>query len=383
MKLSQQLIQIIFTICAVTIGSVAFASDFKYAIIIDAGSSGSRAHVFAYDKSTSLPMIHDVFQQSTNPGISAYADKPAEAGASLKPILDSSALYLKNKGIPLSQVSIRIFATGGMRLLSLLEQKAIHENIRRYIRSHYAFSMRDQDVRTISGKEEGIFDWLDVNYLAHTFMHPTEPTLGSIDMGGASTQIAFATTDASKPEHEIEITINGATYRIFSQSFLGLGQDQARNAMNSDESSTNCYPSGYTYDSKTGNFNFFICSSIYAAIIQNQGVEQSMIATDGPFIAYAGIYFDYSFFNILNTPTQNALLSRIDAICYLSWEQLQTNNPGISPKYLANYCTHGVYFEQLLYTTYKLKNEQLTVTNEINGINIDWTLGALLYSLIT
>jgi len=366
------------------------ASSNQYAVIVDAGSTGSRAHVFLYAKSLPeipIPVIKDVFSQGSKPGLSSFVNKPSEAGASLKTILDASAKYLQDNGVHLSQVPIKILATAGMRLLTPPQQEAIYADVRHYIKSHYAFSLNDQDVQTISGVMEGVYDWLDVNYLLNNFLHPPD-TVGSIDMGGASTQIAFATTDVSMPDNEIAIDINHTHYKVFSQSFLGLGQDQALTAMTAHPSAASCYPSGYSLGSGTeagtgsriGHFNFSICSNNYKNIIQNNHVAKNIISTQGQnFIAFSAIYFNYKFFHLLQTPTQSALLAQIDTICYQPWAKLQAEYDG---PYLASECANGVYFNDLLYNTYHLQDSQLTVTNQLNGTNIDWTLGALLYGLL-
>lgn len=365
-----------------------FSSSLQYAVIIDAGSSGSRAHVFEYARSLPLiplPLIKDIFNQSTQPGLSSYASNPSAAGPSLQPILDASVDTLRRKGANLSQVPISVLGTAGMRLLPENQQAAIYANVRQYIRDHYSFSLKNEDVRTITGIMEGVYDWLDVNYLLNNFIHPNA-TVGSIDMGGASTQIAFTTTDTSQSANEIVLYLNHTPYRLFSQSFLGLGQDQARQTMTTGTSyapdAPSCYPSGYPFNSQTGNFDFSICSNTYATIIQSYNVSERVLSTEGQsFIAFSGIYYNYNFFNVLQTPTQSALESQINAVCYLSWTQLQLNYPQEPLSLLPNYCANAVYFDDLLYNTYQLQGSQLTVTNQLNGTGIDWTLGALLYQL--
>ena len=338
-------IKSIFTSCIFLFSLSAFSSNPQYAVLIDAGSTGSRAHVFEYEKSQptlAVPVIHDLYSKSTSPGLSSYANIPASAGDSLKPILDEAALYLQNKGVPLSNVSVSVLATAGMRLLPLDEQQAVYADVRDYIRNNYAFSLKDQDVRTISGQLEGVYGWLDVNYLSNNFAHPSA-TIGSIDMGGSSTQIAFATTDTSQSENEVVLKINNTSYHIFSQSFLGLGQNQALSTMTTNKDSPSCYPGSYSYNAQTGNFNFSACSNIYTEIIQNYNASESVHPTAGhPFIAYSGIFYAYDFFNILKTPTQSALQAQIDANCYLSWDTLQLNYPTTPTKYLSNFCAHGV-----------------------------------------
>jgi Golgi nucleoside diphosphatase len=173
----------------------AFADNKNYTIFIDAGSSGSRLHIFEYEKSLPLPMIKDVFSESIKPGLSEYAAHPESAGQSLKKILDDANQFLLEKKINPHFIRVHLFATAGMRLLPEDKQQAIYRNVTNFIQNNYDFNT--PDIRTISGKMEGVYSWLDVNYLLGNFQN-NRTTTGTIDMGGASTQITFATNDLSK-----------------------------------------------------------------------------------------------------------------------------------------------------------------------------------------
>ena len=48
----------------------------------------------------------------------------------------------------------------------------------------------NDDVKTLSGTDEGIDEWLTVNFLLDNFKSARQ-TLGLIRLGGSSTQIAF------------------------------------------------------------------------------------------------------------------------------------------------------------------------------------------------
>lgn len=367
------------------IGSSAlFAGSTQYMVIVDAGSSSSKVHVYAYAPVLPMipvPVIKDLFSQKSSPSLSSFVNTPTSAGASLQTILDAAVNQLQGMGVnDLSGIPIKVLATAGMRLLNQNQQNAIYDNVRSYIRSHYGFSLNDADVQTITGVMEGIYDWLDVNYLLNNFTQ-LSPTVGSIDMGGASTQIAFATTDTSLPNNEVSMTINHTQYRVFSQSFLGLGQDQALNAMRADGSADTCYPNGYSFGAGTGSFSLNTCTAVYDQVIQGYQVSSNILSTVGQkFVAFSGIYLDFSFFNVLQTPTQSALLTQIGSTCTQTWADLQTAFS--STPFLYNQCANGVYFNDLLYNTYQLQGSQLNVTNQLNGTSIDWALGALLYSLI-
>ncbi len=64
----------------------------RYAVVFDAGSTGSRVHVFRFEQAGEngpLKLKSDTFEQ-LKPGLSSYADDPAKAAASLQPLLDTA-----------------------------------------------------------------------------------------------------------------------------------------------------------------------------------------------------------------------------------------------------------------------------------------------------
>ena len=65
--------------------------DTRHGIVFDAGSSGSRIHVYTWKTGGGGPKDHfDLVEDNIlkiKPGLSAYKDKPSEAGASLLPLL--------------------------------------------------------------------------------------------------------------------------------------------------------------------------------------------------------------------------------------------------------------------------------------------------------
>lgn len=353
--------------------SIVFANDFQYGIIVDAGSSGSRIHVYQYDDKE-LPEIKDIFTESTKPGLSSFASNPQAAGASLKKLFDDATAQLQNKQVDLSKVSVNVLGTAGMRLLSVNIQQAIYASVTQYLKSHYSFSVND--IHTISGQMEGLFGWLDANYLENTFQNHTR-TYGVIDMGGASTEIAFATDDLSKPDDEISLKIAGKEYTVFSKSFLGMGQDQAREAINKEVTSNSCYPINFPRDGSTGNFNFVACGSLFNEFIKKYHIsEQILPLANQKFIAYSGVYYTFSFFEVDKQAEQKVVEKHILNVCGQTWEQLQKNYPQVPEKYLSSYCASGIYLDDLLFGTYQLQGSQLSVKD------VDWTLGAMLYRVI-
>lgn len=368
-----------FGILLSVLASAAFGEAARhYSLFVDAGSSGSRVHIIERQDSSPMPLLSDIFSASIKPGLSSYADHPEKAGASLKPILDAATDYLNNQHVAIADASISVLATAGMRLLSEEQQKLIFTDVRDYIKQHYAY--RIDEIGTIDGKMEGLYSWLDVNYLLGNFQN-NKPTLGSIDMGGASVELTFATTDQTKTNDELEIDINHQHYTIFSKSILGLGQDQARYTMMALPDASTCFPKGYQFEkNKLGKYAYDICQSMYENVIEKYRERLSLPDFGGQtFVAYSGIYYAYHFFK---ADQVLPLSKQVKVICSTPWTDLKKQYPSIEDKYLSSYCANGAYIDELLFRAFDLKPKQLIVADTLNGQTIDWTLGAALYQII-
>jgi hypothetical protein len=362
--------------------SNVFATPVHYAIFIDAGSTGSRLYLFQYKTGQPLPLIQDIYSESTKRGLSSFANNPRAAGESLKPLLDHVTQELQKKHLRPQAVPINILATAGMRLLPANKQEAIYQNINTYLNNHYTFALNK--IATISGKMEGIYGWLDVNYLLKRFQSAQDSTQGSIDMGGASTQIAFSIPNSSRPEDELTLQVGGHRYLVFSKSFLGLGLDQAFSAMNQNPLAAHCYPDNYPLTpSVQGSSNFSSCSSLYTEIIHKKAVAEKIVpVANKQFIAYSGIYYIYNFFRVADSRSQATVERKIQSVCSKTWQELQQEYPQVPAKYLSSFCANGAYLSALLYNSYQIAGKNLIVANQLNQQEIDWTLGALLYQLI-
>lgn len=365
---------------AMSIISVCYADDVHHAIIVDAGSSGSRLHLYEYSQNQNLPLIKEIFTESVKPGLSSYANHPEQAGESLKKLFDDANTFIQVNHIAPQTIPVRVLATAGMRLLPEDIQNLIYVNINQYLAIHYDFPIKQ--VATITGKIEGLYAWLDVNYLGKNFQE-NKPSVGTLNMGGASTQIVFETADAMQAEDEVDIKINDKNYRVFSKSFLGLGFDQVSATMNQSADANTCYPSAYPMQNQTGNFNAATCSKIYADIVKGHHVQENLPATTHhQFIATDGFYYTYHFFNADKNPDQKIIEADVQSVCYQSWDDLQKAYPSEAPKYLANYCGYQLYIDQLFYEYYQLNGSQLILEPSINNQTIDWSEGALFYQIL-
>jgi Golgi apyrase len=227
----------------------------QWGVIIDAGSSGTRAYVYKWiDPSTvdftegiasarALPEITLVRVKKNRPGISTFAERPSDVGEHLQPLIDAAIAAIP----PESTFDTPIFfmATAGMRLVPRIQQASILQQTCSYLLRSSPFRLSDceRHVRVIPGETEGLYGWLAANYLLDGFDSTDNRdgsthhnTYGFLDMGGASTQIVFSpnTTEAALHDNDLSLIrlrrLDGsaAEYRVFSTSFLGFGARAAR-----------------------------------------------------------------------------------------------------------------------------------------------------------
>jgi len=144
----------------------------NFAVVVDAGSSGSRVFVYHWPRHDGDPShllkIDQLFKdgvpvvKKVEPGLSSFADSPQDAYVHLKPLLD----YAKEHIPAPKQEStlLYVLATAGMRLLPFDKQQTIMTHIQSMIKSEYNFYLPESSVEVISGKLEGMHS-VKVNFV--------------------------------------------------------------------------------------------------------------------------------------------------------------------------------------------------------------------------
>ncbi|KAJ1680015.1 Guanosine-diphosphatase [Spiromyces aspiralis] len=199
----------------------------RYAAIIDAGSSGSRMHIYKFSYCTQYPQVESEATLKVKPGLSSNASDPEAAARSLDPLL-AFALKTVPPAYHLS-TPIALKATAGLRMLRRDQRDAIIAAVKRRISTVMPFPLaKHNPVEVMSGRDEAAFGWLAINILTGA-LSPENPGSNAasnvFDLGGASTQFTF-----QKPEHlDIPnnytgvIKANGKKYTLYEHSYLGYG----------------------------------------------------------------------------------------------------------------------------------------------------------------
>lgn len=246
----------------------------SYAVILDAGSSGTRVYVYNWKKAAyvrtkedahdlaELPKIktHKDWRLKVHPGVSTFGNKPELVGPEhLAPLLTFALDVVPREEVP--NTPIFVLATAGMRLLPDMQRSQLLGHICAYFRRESRFQLPDCDlhVQVIPGETEGLYGWIAANYLLGGFDAPGKHdhgkghhTYGFLDMGGASAQIAFAPNSTETQRHANDLKLlrlrtmdgNSLEYRVFVTTWLGFGANEARRRY--VESLIDLYPAGRT-----------------------------------------------------------------------------------------------------------------------------------------
>ncbi|KAG5271929.1 hypothetical protein AALO_G00185710 [Alosa alosa] len=410
----------------------------KYGIVLDCGSSRTTVYVYEWpaEKENNTGIITETVKCNVKgPGISDLGRNSSQDEETWKHF-KSCMVQVKEK-IPAfkhNSTSIFLGATAGMRLLQLQNETAsntILQDMRNYLQS---LPFQFQNASIISGEEEGLYGWITVNYLMNNFLERDlwnswvrphgAKTVGSLDLGGASTQIAFTTTDDAMGEGLTKVTLYGYDYTVYTHSFLCFGKNEAEKTVLAKfvQGSTDlnnvqnpCYPVGFnitmteefifgsecTKDLRISNYsperNITIFGGGDAAECRNavrqifnlsscdgsqncsfNGVYQPPVS--GQFMAYAGFYYTAWALKLVGAPTLDKFNSTLWSFCSMDWTKLKRNY-NINEKHLKSYCYSANYVYTILVDGYKFNTaswNDIRFERQVKNTSIAWTLGYML-----
>ncbi|KAK1795128.1 hypothetical protein P4O66_010308 [Electrophorus voltai] len=426
-------IAIIIAIATVQKQQRTFVSPgLKYGIVLDAGSSRTTVYLYQWpaEKENNTGVVTQTNMcQVKGPGIS---EMNTESWKNLMKCMGNIT-----ETVPLSQrnsTSIFLGATAGMRLLHQKNEAAA--NIILVALQEYLHSLPFdfQNASIISGQEEGLYGWITVNYLMGNFLEKNiwnawvhahgARTQGSLDLGGASTQIAFAAPDNTRGKDLVQVALYGYEYNIYTHSFLCYGKNEAEKKVLAElaKKSSNwshinhpCYPAGYNITMKASdvfgsectksqapaqngperNITFVgqsdpaMCKRLVRRIFdlnschgkENcsfEGVYQPPVT--GDFMAYAGFYHTAKALNVSGSNSLEKFNATMRSVCSMDWKTLK-NSYKLPEVHLKSVCYSANYVHTLLVDGYKFNSdnwENLNFKKEINNTSIAWSLGYML-----
>ncbi|RHZ89161.1 hypothetical protein Glove_18g173 [Diversispora epigaea] len=406
----------------------------QYALMIDAGSTGSRIHVYRFNYCKESPELEDEIFNYTLPGLSAYPNDPLAAAKSLDSLLD---VALKNVPPELYHCTpVAVKATAGLRMLGPSKSERILEAVENHLKENYPFPIVPKDgVVIMDGKDEGVYAWITVNYLLERIGKSKKFSTAAIfDLGGGSTQIVFEPemddgTVLEFGEHRYELSFGGHVYVLYQHSYLHYGLMEARKSMkkfiadlwrsasNEDKSGISemigsdldikedhvphpCLPKNYTEKFSLDYEITLIgtgaghaqCRFVTEQVLnKDKTCQLSPCAFDGIYQPplkdtfsvqdiYAFSYF-YDRVNPLGMPSEfslKELRDLTDSICSGNIEQF-SHLPEAMKEIRKNphYCMDLTFIYGLLHIGYEIPLErELKIAKKINDIETGWCLGA-------
>ncbi|XP_062900400.1 ectonucleoside triphosphate diphosphohydrolase 5 isoform X3 [Mobula hypostoma] len=209
-------------------------SNVFYGIVFDAGSTGTRIHIYTFvQKGPEPPQLSSEIFESVKPGLSAYADDPEQGAETVRGLLDIAKQAIPSTYWYTTPVVLK--ATAGLRLLPKQKAQALLLEIQELFEDS-PFLVPDDCVSIMNGTYEGILAWITINFLTGHLYSANENTVGILDLGGASTQITFlpqteSTLHAAPEEYINSFEMFNTSYKLYSHSYLGFGLKVARLAV--------------------------------------------------------------------------------------------------------------------------------------------------------
>mmetsp|Transcript_18493 Transcript_18493/g.51085 ORF Transcript_18493/g.51085 Transcript_18493/m.51085 type:complete len:1239 (-) Transcript_18493:233-3949(-) len=411
------------------ISSVVCVEKPGWSIVIDAGSSGSRVHVYKLDWSeptdgspllfpnVDLPEI----KWKSKPGLSSFAKNPEEVGESLNKLV-----RFAKKKIPEASYSttpLILSATAGLRMLEKSVAEKILDNCYTWLKAHSPFIIKPDAISMISGHDEGAYGWLTINFLSkrlHGMSQQSKGTLGTIEMGGASTQVTFeAPLDDAPSASSYKLEVGDATYILYTHSYLGYGQDQARASLNNilaDRSDDPCMPVGFTrpatadpedvYFGRTesdgwhGTGLYNKCARELRALFKTgecsvepcsfNGVHQPHFWESGP----GSVVLVENFYHTAKAVGIPGMAEGLRAqdyeqfgkeYCGENWDALKNGSstrqyPDIKGGSESKYCFSLAYIVTFLKNGLGVPSDfSFPVLGSVDGVDLEWTLGRMLH----
>uniref|UniRef100_A0A8C7CYZ6 nucleoside diphosphate phosphatase n=1 Tax=Oncorhynchus kisutch TaxID=8019 RepID=A0A8C7CYZ6_ONCKI len=370
-----------------------------YGIMFDAGSTGTRIHIYKFIQKdpVELPVLDNEMYHAVKPGLSAYKDKPEEGGNTIRALLK-----VAKKTVPeheWKQTPVVLKATAGLRLLPEEKANALLDEVREVF-GESPFFVPNNSVSIMNGTNEGMpLCWYVTNISQILFYATTRKTVGILDLGGGSTQITFLpkskkTVFTAPASYIANINMFNNTLQLYTHSYLGKGLVAARlatlGALGADGLewkvfTSSCLPKKFREDWTFGGITYKVSGipdgyagyklCYYEVMRVVKGIVHQPFEIKGSSIFYAfSYYFDRAVESGLIDGSRGGMVEvrdfkkRAKEVC-----NKMTKYRPISP-FL---CMDMTYITCLLKEGFGFKdNTVLQLAKKVNNVETSWALGA-------
>ncbi|XP_043335575.1 ectonucleoside triphosphate diphosphohydrolase 6 isoform X2 [Cervus canadensis] len=370
--------------------------EVSYGIMFDAGSTGTRVHVFQFSRQPgeTPTLTHETFK-ALKPGLSAYADDVEKSTPGIQELLD-----VAKQDIPFDfwkATPLVLKATAGLRLLPGEKAQKLLRKVKEVFEAS-PFLVGDDCVSIMNGTDEGVSAWITVNFLTGSLKTSGRGSVGMLDLGGGSTQITFlprleGTLQASPPSFLTSLQVFNRTYRLYSYSYLGLGLMSARLAVlggeegkpaeDGQELVSPCLSAGFrgewehaevTYriaGQETAGSLYQLCARRVSEILRNK-VRKTEEVKDVEFYAFSYYYDLAANVGLIDAEKGGSLVVKDFEVAAKYVCRTAETRPPPSP-FL---CLDLTYVSLLLQELGFPGDKVLKLTRKIDNVETSWALGA-------
>ena len=390
----------------------------KYAVVFDAGSTGSRVHVYEFQfcGQTLLHLVDEVFEH-VRPGLSSFSEKPQSAVESIVPLMREAWRRVPRDMRRCTPIVLK--ATAGLRLLPPERVESILGKVKHFLKKqnfHLGYSQSASDpVSVIDGSEEAISAWISVNFLQKRIGPQQQGLTGQskslegtsvvLEMGGGSSQLVFDQNE--KTAQEVlgfinELQFFGRKFQLYQHSYLGYGLMEARKRVkiafeiknkNNPDQHFPCFPNGYSEKLPDTGFKLVgnsqgwdACSALIREVLFDKeaecptkpcafnGVFQPKIPENVPVFALSYVYDRARELGLnADSYTLGEMRSRGQKVCSDGFE-----GNALYKKY-PDFCFDLVFIHSLLNHGFGLSEERKIQSGfQIGNYETGWTLGSAL-----
>lgn len=287
------------------------------------------------------------------------------------------------------------------------------ENVLREVRTvlqNSGFRFQNDWASILVGSEESLYSWLTVNYL---LKRADTSTVGTLEMGGGSSQIAFVASRAPVLAGNCSIAgedvdYEGSKVSLYTASHSNFGLQKARSlsllAFESEGSlkENPCINEGKAVDvevpfedgkivSMTGRGDFAKCKSSLVKAL----VKPIQEACDCDVCSYKGVsrpkpideYIAIAFYlertisiGMVSPITAADIRKKGEQICNMSVDQVIRAFPDVPNGLATDLCMDLAFISMHLDKAHGVTEDvgtKLMVMNKINGFELGWCLGAM------
>ncbi|XP_023251432.1 ectonucleoside triphosphate diphosphohydrolase 6 [Seriola lalandi dorsalis] len=374
----------------------AARQSFQYGIMFDAGSTGTRIHIFKFqiEEKEAPQLAHETFR-AIKPGLSAYADDPDKCASGIVELLEVAKSSIPPPIWNITPVVLK--ATAGLRLLPGEKANHLLDKVRALFLES-PFLSREDSVSIMDGTDEGISAWITVNFLIGGLHSADSPTVGMLDLGGGSTQITFSPQDektiqTSPIDYIRSFQMFSNTHTVYTHSYLGLGLMSARLTVlggvdasplgGSTELVSPCLAPEYSGSwehadvvytvkgQKAGEPVYEACLTKVEKVLYRK-VTKASEAADIEFYAFS-FYYDRAVDLGVIEEKRGGTIKVAD---YMEAARRVCSSPSTSPLQSPFLCLDLVYISVLLQELGFPPHKQFKLARTINQVETSWALGA-------